>query len=37
MLRVEFEYNPYTMKYNVSFNGVRPHINSLLEEYSQTP
>lgn len=37
MVKVNLDYNPYTMDFKAKFNGKEPHVNSLVEKYENIP
>ena len=37
MVKVNLDYNPYTMDFKAKFNGKEPHVNSLVEKYEHLP
>ena len=37
MVKVNLDYNPYTMDFKAKFNGKEPHVNSLVEKYEHIP
>ncbi len=37
MVKVNLDYNPYLMTFNMLFNGKKPRINSLVEKYEKYP
>lgn len=37
MVKVNLDYNPYTMDFKARFNGKEPHVNSLVEKYEKVP